>query len=108
MKHRVVVTGYGLASPIGMSVADFERNLFAGKSGVRDIRGQLVPKDFPVPYAAWIRRDELPPSRLYARPERALKSWLMTEHAAREALRGLDPEHGLDAVVYGTADGVPY
>lgn len=108
MDREVVVTSYGIISPIGMNAAEFERNLFAGKSGVRNIRGDWVSADFPVPYAAWIPVDSLPPSKIYKDRKNTLKSWLMTEQTTMQALEGLDPRHTIDAVVYGTADGVSF
>lgn len=119
-KQDVVVTSYGIVSSIGMNVADFEKNLFAGKSGVRTIRGvpmseSVISTDFPVPYAAYIAREELPASILYKNRERknVLKSWLMTEAATREAMTGAQsggtPANlKIDAIVFGTADGVSY
>jgi len=37
MKRRVVVTGMGVVSPIGIGVEEFKKGLFSGKSGVRRI-----------------------------------------------------------------------
>ncbi len=37
MRRRVVVTGLGVVSPVGLNVPDFWANLIAGKSGVADI-----------------------------------------------------------------------
>jgi len=37
MKRRVVVTGMGVVSPIGIGVEEFKKALFSGKSGVRRI-----------------------------------------------------------------------
>ncbi len=110
MDNEVVITNIGILSPIGKNEREFEENLFAGRSGVRSIRGTLAPPDFPVPYGAWISRDELPESVLFKDRDRAgvLKSWLMTEQIAFQALRDVDPRHSLDAIVYGTADGVSY
>ena len=34
MKHRVVITGMGLCTPLGCGVDEFWRNLLAGKSGI--------------------------------------------------------------------------
>ena len=65
MKNQVVITSYGIVSSIGLNVDEFEKNLFAGNSGVKSIRGVVVGQDFPVPYAAWIPREDLPPSKLY-------------------------------------------
>lgn len=108
MKNEVVVTSYGIVSPIGLNTADFAKNLFAGKSGVKPIRGELAPAEFPVPYAAWIPRETLPPSTLYKDRQNILKSWLMTEQATLQALSDLDPKYSVDAIIFGTADGVSY
>lgn len=110
MKHEVVITSYGIISSIGLNAADFEKNLFEGKSGVTNIRGELVPEYFPVPYAAWIPRKVLPASLLFAGQDqnKILKSWLMTEQATAQALKGLKLDDHIDAIVYGTADGVSY
>lgn len=40
MKHRVVVTGLGVVSPVGASPADFYANLAMGRSGVRMLPGR--------------------------------------------------------------------
>ncbi|MEO8665151.1 MAG: beta-ketoacyl-ACP synthase II [Ignavibacteria bacterium] len=37
MRRRVVITGLGVVSPIGLNVEDFWKNLIAGKSGIADI-----------------------------------------------------------------------
>jgi len=110
-KHEVVITSYGIVSPIGKNAEEFEKNLFAGVSGVRNVRGVLVAEsDFPVPYAAYVPMDYLEPSKLFAgrSPQNLPKSWLMTEQATVQALENLDPRLRFDAVIYGTADGVNY
>lgn len=38
MKRRVVITGIGVVSPVGLNIQDFWTNLVAGKSGVSDIK----------------------------------------------------------------------
>ncbi len=35
MRHRAVITGLGVISPVGNSVDDFFANLVAGRSGIR-------------------------------------------------------------------------
>lgn len=40
-RERVVVTGMGLASPLGLSVPEFWDGLLAGKSGVRSLEGSI-------------------------------------------------------------------
>ena len=37
MKQRVAITGMGVVSPIGNTVADFRDNLLAGVSGIGPI-----------------------------------------------------------------------
>ena len=110
-KHEVVITSYGIVSPIGQNAEEFEKNLFAGVSGVKNIRGVLASEqNFPVPYAAWVPMESLGPSKLFSEEQRAKipKSWLMTEQATMQALQGMDSSTHFDAMVYGTADGVVY
>jgi 3-oxoacyl-[acyl-carrier-protein] synthase II len=54
MKRRVVVTGMGIVSPIGNSVEEFGRNLFAGQSGVGPIT-LFDPAELPTRIAAEVR-----------------------------------------------------
>jgi 3-oxoacyl-[acyl-carrier-protein] synthase II len=46
MKHqrRVVVTGFGLVSPLGNTVDELTKNVFAGKSGVKQFLGPYLDK----------------------------------------------------------------
>ncbi|HEY8271831.1 MAG TPA: beta-ketoacyl-[acyl-carrier-protein] synthase family protein [Pseudobdellovibrionaceae bacterium] len=113
-KADVVITAYGLVSPLGSTIEDFESGLFSGKSGVKSIRGStpdsMVAEDFPVPYAATIDRKTLPQTKYFG-PQEApplMKSWLMTAVATESILAKLDPQHPVDAIVYGTADGVSF
>ena len=39
--ERVVVTGMGIASPLGCSLAEFWQNLLAGQSGIRSLEGTI-------------------------------------------------------------------
>src|SRR5258708_29201334 len=52
--HRVVVTGLGAISPIGLTVEDYWQNLLAGVSGVGRITS-FDPGDFPVQIAAEVK-----------------------------------------------------
>jgi len=54
MKRRVVVSGMGVVSPIGNSVADFGAHLFAGVSGVGPIT-LFDPAELPTRIAAEVR-----------------------------------------------------
>lgn len=44
-KRRVVVTGMGVVSPIGITVTDFWKNLISGVSGVKPIQHFEIPKN---------------------------------------------------------------
>src|SRR6202790_4806708 len=52
--HRVVVTGLGVISPIGLTVEDYWRNLLAGVSGVAKI-ASFDAEQFPVNIAAEVK-----------------------------------------------------
>ena len=54
MRRRVVVTGMGVVSPIGNSVDEFGRGLFAGASGAGPIT-LFDPADLPTRIAAEVR-----------------------------------------------------
>ncbi|HLY74374.1 MAG TPA: beta-ketoacyl-[acyl-carrier-protein] synthase family protein [Planctomycetota bacterium] len=54
MKRRVVVAGLGVVSPIGNTVDEFGRNLFAGVSGVGKIT-LFDPAELPTRIAAEVR-----------------------------------------------------
>ena len=110
MKHDVVVTAYGIVSPLGNSPDEFERRMFAGESGVKSIKGSLVSETFPVPYGAVIGRADLPESDFFkgADKDGILKSWLMTAVATEQLLRDVPKDLPVDAIVYGTADGVSF
>ncbi len=109
-KTDVVITAYGLVSPLGHTIEAFETGLFSGKSGVKSIRGSMVADDFPVPYAAYVDRKELPRTKHYGLKDGhpVMKSWLMTAVATESILGKLDNQHPIDALVYGTADGVSF
>lgn len=105
---EVVVTGFGLVTSLGHSAEEFERRMFHGESGVRAVLSSY-PKNFPVPYLAYVDPDTVPPSEFYKNPEKKpLKSWLMTAYAAEQALANVSRDIKLDGIVYGTADGVSF
>jgi 3-oxoacyl-[acyl-carrier-protein] synthase II len=49
-KRRVVVTGLGMISSLGLNVADTWKNIVAGKSGIATIP-EFSPEDYPVVFA---------------------------------------------------------
>ena len=58
MSRRVVVTGLGVASPLGNTVSETWSNLLAGKSGVGAIT-LFDPKDCPVQFAAEVKNFDI-------------------------------------------------
>ena len=50
--RRIVITGMGVVSPIGLNVAEFRKNLFAGKSGIGTAVFARNGKDVRFPAAA--------------------------------------------------------
>lgn len=54
MKERVVVTGLGIVSSIGKNVDEFKENLFAGNSGIKEIK-RFDTTGYRTSYAAEIQ-----------------------------------------------------
>ncbi len=65
-KNRVVITGFGLITPIGNDVDTFWSNLVAGKSGVGPIT-QFDASDYPVRIAAEVK--DFDPTKYLSRRE---------------------------------------
>ncbi len=110
--NRVAVTGLGIASPLGCDVESFQRRMFAGRSGVRSIRGTLVPAAFPVPYAGTVRPADLgvrPTGHGARRCETGgQRLALLVHRATAGALSDVTADLSFDAVVYGTTEGVNF
>lgn len=106
--REVVVTAYGLVTSLGHSAEEFEKRMFAGDSGVRGVP-EFYPKNFPVPYLAYVEAKSIPPSKLYPdQSSKPLKSWLMTASAVEQTLSSVPNETKIDAIIFGTADGVSF
>jgi 3-oxoacyl-[acyl-carrier-protein] synthase II len=58
MKRRIVITGMGSVTPLGLSVEETWRNLLAGKSGIRPIE-IFEASTFPTTFAAQVREFDL-------------------------------------------------
>ncbi len=54
MEHRVVITGLGVISPVGNTVAEFWNNLTAGKCGIDLIKG-FEDYDLPIKVAGQVK-----------------------------------------------------
>src|SRR5438067_12668673 len=104
--HEVVVTSCGIVSPLGIGVPEFRRRMFAGDSGIVDIRGRIVADDFPVRAGAVVPRERLgQPSLLADRPpESTPLTWRLSGVATDEALGPLPPGCDVDAIVYAAAE----
>ena len=103
----VVITGCGLISPLGNNIGEFERRMFAGDSGIIDIRGKLVAADFPVPFAGVIDDTELPSAEALGIPrENITKALRYTMLATRQALSDFPEGLPLDGIIYATPGGV--
>jgi len=103
----VYITAMGVASPIGNSVEEFKRNFLAGASGIQEIRGKQVPEEFPIPYAGIVNRDSLIKFKNQG-GKNELDYAKFTTHSTLEALQNITVEDKIDAIVYGTAEGVNF
>ena len=54
MKRRVVITGLGVVSPVGIGTEEFWNSLLAGKSGIARIT-EFDPTDYPVKIAGEVK-----------------------------------------------------
>jgi 3-oxoacyl-[acyl-carrier-protein] synthase II len=108
--HKVVVTGYGVVSPLGVGRCRFSERMLSGESGVSNIRGVLVAENFPIPVAAFVPRAELyqPEALKHLDPQETPNSWKFAAIATEEALTYLRGNVPIDAVVYGTSDGINF
>lgn len=104
--HDVVVTGIGIASPLGLAIKEFQDNMFEGKSGIRAIRGSLVGSTFPVPYAGFLDRRTI--TQLTAAFGEISDASRMALIATIEACKDLPKSLDVDAIVYGSAEGIAY
>ena len=106
----VAITGAGVVSPLGNDLATFGRRMFAGESGIRDLRGGRVPARFPVPYGGLVERDALamPDDLSPAAASSVTDDRLFAACATEEALAGLPRGLPVDGVIYGTSQGLDF
>ncbi|TAN41930.1 MAG: beta-ketoacyl-[acyl-carrier-protein] synthase family protein [Nitrospirae bacterium] len=105
--NSVVITGCGLITPLGNSIGEFERRMFAGDSGIRDIRGTLVADNFPVPFAGIIDDTGLPSAEALGLPSgRNSRGLRYAVLATRQAVHDFPEGLPLDGIIYGTPGGV--
>ena len=111
---RVFVTGLGVVSPLGVTIQEFSRRMFAGDSGVVSILGTLVDASFPVPYAALVDRGSL--ANRGAHHHDASEAarwgtnafWLFSVLAGLDACSDLKPGQDVEAIFSGTAEGISF
>ena len=108
MARSVVITSMGVVSPIGANLSRFEENLFAGKSGIKNILGELVPKNFPIPYAGIIDPVEIKESIYFDQSELLKKSALYSVIATEECLQNIPEKLNFDAIVYATSESINF
>lgn len=109
MQNKVFVTDVGILSPLGNDWKTFEANMFAGRSGIKDVRGTHVAKDFPVPHAGVIDDSGLPSAAdIGLPPNSQSNNWRFTMLSSMQAIEKLSPEHKVDAVIYGSAGGIHF
>jgi 3-oxoacyl-[acyl-carrier-protein] synthase II len=108
--HQVVVTGMGIVSPLGTSVEEFCRRMFAAESGLVDIRNGFVGANFPVPSAGRVPDECLsePAALQELGRKTSMKSHIFAAMATEEALQALPQDAPVDAIVYGTTDGISF
>ncbi len=105
--HDVVVTEFGVVSPIGATVSEFERRMFAGDSGIVDVRGTLVDKNFPVPFGGVIDDAKVPTAEeLGIEPHVHTNGSRFSVYALRQFLEMLPEGLPIDGIVQGTPAGI--
>jgi len=84
MKHRVVITGLGLCTPLGRNVNEYWENLLAGRSGISRIAG-FDTRSLPVQIGGEVKNfqpDDLRKEFRGAAAEQDRKIWLGLDAAA--------------------------
>lgn len=100
--NRVGITGYGVKCALGKSVPEFSRRMFAGESGIRDLRGTALPDPFPVT-AAGVVENEAISGELTRDWERYCAKVLENDlDIVRQAIAGARTDLPFDSIVYGT------
>lgn len=85
MKHRVVITGLGLCTPVGIGAETFWQNLVAGRSGIGPVT-LFDARSLPVRIGGEVKRldqERLARSFPVAANERDRKIWLGLEAASQ-------------------------
>ena len=101
--HQVVITGVGIVSALGGSVPEFGRRMFAGDSGLSEIRGRSAAHNFPVPAGGAIPREALQQPKIlgHCAPENTPLFLRLAGLATEQAIEHLPEGLPVDAIVYG-------
>jgi len=108
-RPRVVITGLGAITPLGLTVKEFWDGLISGRSGITRIT-QFDPNNLPCQVAGEIKGFEAKNYMDVKESRRISRSSQLAIAASREALAdaGLNgglPDPERTAVIYGTAIG---
>jgi 3-oxoacyl-[acyl-carrier-protein] synthase II len=101
--HQVVITGVGVVSSLGVGVSEFGQRMFAGDSGITEIKGSRVAANFPVPFGGPVARATLPQPQILAHrtAEETPHFWKLAALATEEAICHLPDGLLVDGIVYG-------
>ena len=104
---QVVITGAGVVSSLGATLAEFKQRMFASESGAIDIRGKLVAANFPVSAAAPVLEiPKLPDIFSEFEPTEVPHVLQLAGSATQQALEFLPEGILIDGVVFGGQDTV--
>jgi len=111
MKRRVVITGIGSVTPLGLSLEETWRGLLAGRSGIGPIR-LFDASTFPTTFAAQVPDFDLAPyvkdAAAYAKAGRNVRFAMAAARQAFDDAR-LDPSDGDPArfgIYVGSGEGI--
>lgn len=106
MQNRIVITGMGAVTPIGIGVESFWNNLIAGACGIGPIQ-QFDPANFPVKLAAEVRdfhpEDHLPKALVRETSPFMQFGFAAAEEALRQSGLDLTAEPDRIGITLGTA-----
>ena len=104
MNKKIVITGMGAVTPIGVGVGNYWEALLRGDNGIAEVR-RVDPDTLPVPYAGEVK-DFRPKDYLSSRLAADLDTFQQFAYiAAEEALKdsGMETESGRVGIVMGSA-----
>ena len=85
--RRVVITGLGMVSPLAYGVEESWSRLLAGKSGIRELKGDFIGvdiADLPVRFGGQLLED--PTSEVPERPDRKYAGDISKQHVSKRRM----------------------